>query len=133
MREHDAVALRGGRVDVHTHFFPPGLPDFATQTGDARWPALVVEDGRGRIVRGGETFRVVPAACWDLERRLEAMDGVAIDVHVLSPVPVTLTYWADVKLAVAFSRRQNDLLAAATASHPDRFRGFASVPLPDVD
>jgi aminocarboxymuconate-semialdehyde decarboxylase len=61
------------------------------------------------------------------------MDALGIDVHVLSPVPITLTYWADTTLAVEFSRRQNDLLAAAMASHPHRFQGFASVPLPDVD
>ena len=121
------------RVDVHTHFFPPSLPDLAARTGDGRWPALAVADGRGRIVRGDETFRVVDPTCWDVARRIEAMDAMAIDVHVLSPVPVTLAYWADSKLAVEFSRHQNDLLAAAVASHPQRLRALASVPLPDVD
>jgi aminocarboxymuconate-semialdehyde decarboxylase len=127
------VTVGVSRVDVHTHFFPPALPDLAARTGDNRWPALTVADGRGRIVRGNETFRVVDATCWDVARRVEAMDAMAIDVHVLSPVPVTLAYWADSKLAVEFSRHQNDLLADAVASHPQRLRGLASVPLPDVD
>jgi len=121
------------RVDVHTHFFPAELPDLAAGTSDRRWPSLVITDGKGRIVRGGETFRIVPATCWDLTRRIEAMDAAGIDVHVLSPVPVTLTYWAPTELAVELSRRQNDLLAAAVSSHPDRFRALAAVPLPDVD
>src|SRR5205085_3931108 len=118
---------------VHTHFFPSDLPDLSTRAGDARWPVLVVEDGRSRIARGGETFRVVASTCWDVGRRVEAMEAAGVAVHVLSPVPVTLAYWADTTLAVEFSRRQNDLLADAVASHPDRFRAFASVPLPDVD
>jgi aminocarboxymuconate-semialdehyde decarboxylase len=127
------VTIGVSRVDVHTHFFPPTLPDLAARTGDGRWPALAVADGRGRIVRGAETFRVVDATCWDVARRIEAMDAMAIDVHVLSPVPVTLVYWADTELAVEFSHRQNDLLAGAVAAHPQRLRGLASVPLPDVD
>jgi aminocarboxymuconate-semialdehyde decarboxylase len=121
------------RIDVHSHFFPAGIPDLAARTGDARWPALVVGDETGRIMRGRETFRVVAPTCWDLDRRVEAMDAAAIDVHVLSPVPVTLVYWADPTLAAELCRRQNDLTAGAVAHRPDRFEGFASVPLPDVD
>jgi aminocarboxymuconate-semialdehyde decarboxylase len=122
------------RVDVHTHFFPAQLPDLAARTGDGRWPSLTVDaDGRGRIMRGADTFRPVAPVCWDVDARLEAMDEAGVDVQVLSPVPVTLTYWAEPALAVEFCRRQNDLLAGAAAEAPERFLGMGSVPLPDVD
>jgi aminocarboxymuconate-semialdehyde decarboxylase len=84
-------------------------------------------------MRGAEPFRVVAPSCWDLTARQVAMDDAGIDVHVLSPVPVTLTSWAEPALAVEFCRRQNDLLAEAVASAPRRFVAFGSVPLPHVD
>ena len=121
-------------VDVHTHFFPPGIPDFAESTGDNRWPSLQIDqDGRGRIMRGHQLFRPVAPTCWDTSARLAAMDAAGIDVHVLSPVPVTLTTWADPKLAHEFARLQNDALTAAADAAPDRFRWFGSVPLQDTD
>jgi aminocarboxymuconate-semialdehyde decarboxylase len=121
-------------VDVHTHYFPAELPDLADRTGDQRWPSLRVgPDGRARIMRGAETFRPVAQTCWDVKARLGEMDATELDVQVLSPVPVTLTYWAKPALAVEFCRRQNDLLAAAAASAPDRFLALGGVPLSDVD
>lgn len=128
------VAAVPNTVDVHTHFFPTGLPDLAATTGDARWPSLRVDaDGRGRIMRGDALFRPVAAPCFDVVARLGAMDAAAIDVHVLSPVPVTLTTWADAGAAAEWATRQNDALAAAAARAPDRFRWFGSVPLQDTD
>ena len=84
-------------------------------------------------MRGAETFRPVAPACWDVAARQDAMDDAGTDMQVLSPVPVTLTYWADTALAVEFCRRQNDLLAEAAAVAPHRFLALGSVPLPDID
>ena len=125
-------------VDVHTHFFPVGLADFAAETGDRRWPSLHVIDrsddqGTARIMRGDEVFRPVSTTCWDPVRRLAAMDTLGIDVHVLTPVPVTLTTWAEPALAVEYARRQNDAFAEAAATDAARFRWMASVPLQDTD
>jgi len=121
-------------IDVHTHFFPAGLADLAVTTGDPRWPSLAVDgQGRGRIMRGTTVFRPVAPTCWDPTARVEAMDAAGIDVHVLSPVPVTLVTWAEPRLAADFARAQNDALAAAAATAHDRFRWFGSVPLQDTD
>jgi aminocarboxymuconate-semialdehyde decarboxylase len=128
-----AMTTRPRRIDVHSHFFPADVSDLGARTGDNRWPSLAIGDDGGRIVRGSETFRVVAPTCWDVDRRVEAMDAAGVDVHVLSPVPVTLVYWAEAALAAEFCRGQNELLAAAVAHRPDRFEGFASVPLPYVD
>lgn len=128
-----ATNQAAGPLDVHTHFFPRELPDLAARTGDARWPSLSVREGEGRIMQGDRTFRVVAPECWDVDARVRAMDARGIDVHVQSPVPITLTYWADREVAAEHCRIQNDLLAAAVAVHPDRLRAFATVPLPAVD
>src|SRR5689334_16777598 len=67
------------------------------------------------------------------EERLKAMDADGIDMQVLShTAPSTQKLPADV--AVDFSRRVNDRLAALIKAHPTRFAGFAALPtsLPDA-
>ncbi len=122
-------------VDMHTHFFPGGMHDFAAETGDARWPSLAVNpDGSARIMRGTEVFRPVAETCWSLKRRAEAMDDAEIDHHVLSPVPITLTTWAEAVVAAKFARMQNEAFAGAVANAPaGRFSWIGSVPLQDTD
>jgi predicted TIM-barrel fold metal-dependent hydrolase len=65
-------------------------------------------------------------------RRLASMDENGITVQVLSnsgPGP-DLVGGAD---GVAIAREMNDYLAAAVASHPDRFAGFAVLPMQSPD
>ena len=120
---------------MHTHYFPVAVEDFAATTGDPRWPSLAINpDGTARIMRGPDVFRPVAATCWDLTRRAEAMDAQGIDHHVLSPVPVMLTTWADPALAARYARIQNEAFAAAVASGPrGRFSWIGTVPLQDGD
>lgn len=64
--------------------------------------------------------------------RLEHMDAVGIDVQVVSHgngSPSTLATPESVKLC----RRVNDDLAQQISEHPERFRGFATLPLYDPD
>ena len=66
------------------------------------------------------------------EIRLKSMDETGITVQVLSnsgPGPDLLP-GAD---GIALARELNDHLAAAVARHPDRFAGFASLPLQTPD
>ena len=120
-------------IDVHTHFFPAGLADLAERTGDARWPSLAVRDGAARIMRGTEVFRPVASTCWNVADRVAALDQAGVAHQVLSPVPVTLVGWAEPGLAAPFLRAQNDALAEAVASAPERFSALGAVPLQDVE
>jgi uncharacterized protein len=65
----------------------------------------------------------------DLETlRLQEMDASGIDLQVLSdngPVAVPRLGDEEVKLTL----ESNDQLAEATAAHPDRFAGFATLPM----
>src|SRR5437762_9024564 len=66
------------------------------------------------------------------EKRLNLMDDAGITVQVLSnsgPGPDLLP-GAD---GIAFARELNDHLAAAVARYPERFAGFASLPMQSPD
>jgi aminocarboxymuconate-semialdehyde decarboxylase len=120
-------------VDVHSHFMPLHLPDLGAHTGDPRWPALQVGDTKGQIVCGSETFRVVSRTLWDLDARLEALKESGRQTQVISPVPVTLAYWADPKLATAFARAQNERLSETVEAAGGALMALGGVPLQDVD
>lgn len=72
-----------------------------------------------------------PPGITDLgDGRIAAMDAAGIDVQILShtvPGPETLAPGSAVELA----RHANDGVTAAVARHPDRFRGFATLPMRD--
>ncbi|MBN9619319.1 MAG: amidohydrolase [Actinobacteria bacterium] len=122
-------------IDLHAHGMPPDLPDMAAETGDARWPFLRVDDGAatGQVVRGADLFRVVRRSCWDTETRLAEMDTIGVDVHVISPIPVSLTYWAPARPALRYAQHVNDWLSAQVAAGEGRVRALGTVPLQDTD
>jgi aminocarboxymuconate-semialdehyde decarboxylase len=125
--------------DIHSHYMPADLPDFADQLGDGRWPRLVVTGPSAdtavaaEIRRGNDIFRKVRRACFAAEARLEEMDDAGIAAQAISPVPVSLTYWAEPEPALSFARHQNDRLAEAAAGSGGRLVALGGVPLQDVD
>ncbi|MFL5065693.1 MAG: amidohydrolase family protein [Xanthobacteraceae bacterium] len=103
-------------------------------------PALVRRIDPGAISRRGYRPRKAPAngpnpleLLPDIgEQRIRSMDDAGITVQVLSntgPGP-DLVPGAD---GVALAREMNDHLAAAVARHPDRFAGFAVLPMQSPD
>lgn len=68
----------------------------------------------------------------DIGRRLEHMDRLAIDVHVLSiPAPGADRY--DGEDAVKLARIGNDGIAAICRKHPKRFVGLFTLPTSSID
>lgn len=63
--------------------------------------------------------------------RLADMDAHGVDVQVLSLTVPGIQGIADAEAAVEDARAANDYLATVVAAHPDRFRGFAALPLQD--
>src|SRR5207249_10835566 len=61
------------------------------------------------------------------EARLKAMDADGIDLQVLSHTALS-TEKLSADVAVEFSRKVNDRLAALIKAHPTRFAGFAALP-----
>lgn len=120
------------RIDVHTHVAPAGLPDFATAHGDPRWPVFRTEGATGRLWINGVEARTVPEQAWSATRRVEHMDAVGADLHVLSPLPPLVVDWAEPAPAADFCARVNDGIAAMIAAAPSRLAGLGMVPLQDT-
>jgi aminocarboxymuconate-semialdehyde decarboxylase len=120
-------------VDLHAHVFPVGIPDLTAETGDARWPRLVVDEtgATGEIRLGDKVFRAVRQPLWDTAARVAAMDRHDVDVQVISPMPVALTYWGDPALALRYAQAFNDQMAAEVQASHGRLRGLGTVPLQD--
>jgi aminocarboxymuconate-semialdehyde decarboxylase len=99
-------------VDTHHHI----LPDFFFQaTNEADHPA------------GG----VAPAP-WSRASMLSFLDDAGIDVAVTS-ISTPGVHTGDDAAARALARRCNELAAELIRDRPDRFGGFACLPLPDVE
>jgi predicted TIM-barrel fold metal-dependent hydrolase len=67
------------------------------------------------------------------ERRLREMDTHGIDMMVLSLNAPGVQAIADTRRAIATAKLGNDVLAEEIAKRPNRFAGFAALPLQDPD
>jgi aminocarboxymuconate-semialdehyde decarboxylase len=120
-------------IDVHAHAVLEGMLGCAGHYG----PELGVgPEGRPRFrvgdyVLDGVDYRGTPFM--DVDRRLALMDHLGIELQVLSPNPITYFHHIEAEVADEVARRHNDDLAATVARHPDRLRGFAQLPIQDVD
>jgi len=99
-------------IDTHHHV----LPDFF-------WQATENED---TPVGGLAPLR------WSKEASISFMDDAGIDVGVVS-VSTPGVHTGDSAKARALGRRCNEFSAELIHSRPDRFKGFACLPLPDVE
>ncbi|MDT7715823.1 MAG: 6-methylsalicylate decarboxylase [Pseudonocardiales bacterium] len=99
-------------VDLHHHM----LPDFFWQATNA----------------GDHPVGGVAPPPWSRAGALSFLDDAGIDVAVTS-ISTPGVHTGDDAAAGALARRCNELAAELIRDHPDRFGGFACLPLPDVD
>ena len=85
----------------------------------------------GDYVLDGVDYRGTPFM--DPEVRLRVNDHLGIELQVVSPNPITYFHHVEAEIATEFCHWHNDELAAVVAGHPDRFRGFAQLPMQDID
>ena len=79
-----------------------------------------------------ETVARLVAGLSDFDgQRLETMDQAGIDISVLSIAGSGVQTERSAATAVPHARETNDFLAAQIRKHPDRYRGFAHLPLQD--
>lgn len=120
-------------IDVHAHYAPAIVYD--TLEAGHEWHGMRMErDARGRqvLIRGTERKARKPRASWDIVRRIQDMNSIGVDVHVLSAQTWLYGYHLPAEVATATSRDINDDIANATRTYPDRFLGFATLPMQDI-
>ena len=105
-----------GKVALEEHFaVPETLQDSSGFLSEACWQEL-------------------SARLLDIqERRLREMDAHGIEMMLLSLNAPAVQRVPNVAKAVEMARRANDYLAAEVAKRPQRFQGFAALPMQDPE
>jgi predicted TIM-barrel fold metal-dependent hydrolase len=86
-----------------------------------------------RPTRSDKLFADIERRLADFDQlRLETMDRAGIDVSVLSVTTPGVQAEADAKTAIALAREANDLLAREVQKRPQRYAGFAHLPMQDA-
>ena len=118
-------------VDVHVHYVSPGAFDTVRRRPGSYGVQLLPGDGV-RLQIGGEppTRPLLPALyTLDLHAKFFAEQG--IDTAVFGPLMDIAGYSLPPDRGAAWSRAQNEALAAALRAAPGAHRGLATVPLQD--
>jgi predicted TIM-barrel fold metal-dependent hydrolase len=100
-------------IDVHQHLVPDVFRDLLKGVG----------------INGGAGEELAP---WDVTTTLSAMDTFNIAASVLS-YTISGIDITDAAFFRKLARESNEYLGRLVADHPDRFGGFALLPLPDID
>jgi aminocarboxymuconate-semialdehyde decarboxylase len=105
------------RIDVHAHYWTGDYLDLLAGLGQAGAAAA-----RGLGAGGGA----------ELAARLRLMDRAGVQLQVLSACPQS-PYAQDGQKAAQAARFVNDQYAGLVQRYPDRFAGFAALPMPHPD
>lgn len=120
-------------VDVHTHIVPPRLAE-AAQRGGVRHGIEFGRDSQGRVTSstGGVSMALPwPTPLETTEQRVQRMDALGVDVHLLSLSPTMHWYDLAPQHGRTLARDVNDEIAEVVGDFPERFRGLAFLPLQD--
>jgi aminocarboxymuconate-semialdehyde decarboxylase len=112
----------GRIVDVHCHCTLE------------RFRRAVLEEGRdwhGMTTEHGELGN--PKNLWDVDRRLEEMDRLRIDVQLVSPTDVFYQYEQQPEVTERIAAEANEEIAGMVRDHPTRFMGLGTLPMNDPD
>src|SRR5690242_11552507 len=115
------------KFDLHTHFY---TQEFFDSIRDLPSEFSFAESSSGQTIityRGARFFGVTPAMT-DVSQRIEDMDRVGIDIEVVS-LSTPNVFFAPPEHQMNVARMINDSYAELIATHPTRFKGFASIPL----
>lgn len=119
------------KIDVHTHYYPEV---FFQMLREIPSEFSFAKDPTGRTIithRGARFFGITPPMS-DPDKRLEDMDRVGIEVEVIS-LSTPNIFFADETRQPEVARILNDAYADLIAKHPNRFKGFASIPMDAPD
>lgn len=119
------------KIDIHTHYYPE---IFFQMIRDTPSEFSFAKDPTGRTIithRGARFFGITPPMS-NVSQRLEDMDRVGIDCEVIS-LSTPNIFFADETQQPEVARVLNDSYADLISRHPNRFKGFASIPMDAPD
>jgi aminocarboxymuconate-semialdehyde decarboxylase len=116
-------------VDVHAHLYPRAFMEALAAAGPAHGVSLTADAPPFLCFEGIRFWRYTDGF-HDVDARLRQLDAAGVDTQVLSLGP-PMVYWAPPELGLRLARIHNDEIAKVAHAHPDRFVGFAAVPLQD--
>jgi 2,3-dihydroxybenzoate decarboxylase len=118
MARNNTGGAMARKIAVEEHCLTPGFEDYWTPTV-VDLPAKRREEFYRRLTDFGET-------------RLVAMDQAGVERSVISIAGPGVQAERDSKTACARARASNDFLAREIAKRPDRYSGFAHLPMQDA-
>lgn len=121
-------------IDMHSHFFPATVPDFASRFANNGWPTVVHRNAeQADIMIDGKVFRPITHACWDTSKRLADMDALGIDIQLICATPVLFAYHRPVEQTLALAGWLNDQALEMCQPEPGRLKALCQVPMQDID
>jgi aminocarboxymuconate-semialdehyde decarboxylase len=118
-------------VDVHVHYVSPGAFDTVRRRPEAYGVRLLPGDGVRLQVGGEPPTRPLLPALYSLDLHAKFFAQAGIDTAVFGPLMDIAGYSLPPAQGAAWSRLQNEALAAALREAPGAHRGLATVPLQD--
>jgi aminocarboxymuconate-semialdehyde decarboxylase len=119
------------KLDLHTHFY---TDEFFRCVRDLPSEFSFATSSSGQTIityRGARFFGVTPPMT-DVSKRLEDMDRTGIDVEVVS-LSTPNVFFTEAQHQPEVARMINDSYAELISRHPNRFKGFASIPMDAPD
>jgi len=120
-------------IDIHAHLMPHCMLE-TLYRGESWHGVTGRRNPDGQLVYGlGEMTQLLsPAFGWNTEQRLADMDSLGVDVHAVSTF-VGYYNFASAAEATAACREANEEVAGMMRERPDRFSGFCTLPMQDVN
>jgi uncharacterized protein len=116
-------------IAFEEHYGLPAIYEAALKANDPYGLVLETLKKAGHFPNDSKTG--FPAGIFDLgEGRIAAMDEAGIDVQILSYATPSAER-LDPSLARDLTRQANDAVAGVVSKYPDRFLGFATLPMLD--
>ena len=117
-------------IDTHAHYFPESYLKLIADHGKRCGTTVVADPSGARFIQVGLLLRTGPITSefYDLDDRLKTMNNIGVGMHALS-LTQPMVYWADDELGLRLCVAFNDAASEAHRKHPDRFIGFACLPL----
>jgi aminocarboxymuconate-semialdehyde decarboxylase len=119
-------------VDIHCHYVPEEYFAFVEQ-GNGYRISRAPGAGESVTVTVGDLPFGMNKTFFDSERQIARMDSLGIDLTVVSLATPLIDYSVSAELAIAAARIFNDQVARLRDRRPDRFDGWAFLPMQNPD